>query len=331
MKPPEYAPATAKALTELVPKYLDTSCYGVVNGAAETSQMLLGLPWNHIFYTGGKRVGTIVATAAAQSLTPVTLELGGKCPVIVTPSADLELAARRVAWGKFSCAGQTCVAPDYALVADEIYDAFIEAMKKTIPAFYGTDPSADGKMARIITPTHWDRVAGLLTATKGKVVAGGAALANRADLYIPPTLVADVALDDALLSDEIFAPILPMVRYTALEEACSLVLRIAKEPLGLYVMSEDKADLDYVVAHSISGGVSLNDLMTQIAVPNLPFGGFGQSGMGAYHGQMSIDTFSHRRSIVHVPKEAEDSFNWRYPGDDEAKFKYYKTNLEAKL
>lgn len=332
MKPPEQARHTTAALTELVPKYLDQSCYAVVNGAAEESTALLAQRWNHIFYTGGMRVGAIVAAAAARYLTPVTLELGGKCPVIVSKSADIPLAARRIAWGKFACAGQTCVAPDYALVQAEVYDEFLAAMKRTTLDFYGRDAAADGKMARMINQAAWDRSMDLLRRSNGKVQFGGVENASRQNLYIPPTVVSHLTLDDSLLSEELFAPVLPVVKIESLPEACEIIEKVFHDPLGLYIMSQDPSEYEFVLSHTRSGGVSLNDVMTQIAVPNLPFGGFGHSGWGNYHGKASIDTFSHRRSVVTVPKEAEEAFEWRYPsGDQRKKWRFYKSNLEAKL
>lgn len=330
MKPSEMAPKTATLLAELVPKYLDPSCYAVVNGGEQVVTELIKLQYDHILYTGGGHVGKIIMKAAAEYLTPVTLELGGKSPVIVSKNADIKLAAKRVAWGKFACAGQTCVAPDYALVEADVYDAFLTALKEMTWEFYEGDPEALHKMGRIVTSRHWERVTGLLKSTKGKILIGGGS--NPATLYVEPTVVTDVTLDDSLMKEEIFGPILPVISVPSIEAACALLTKVSDKPLGLYIMSEKKEELDYIVNNTLSGGISLNDVMTQIAVPNVPFGGVGPSGMGSYHGKASIETFSHRKSVVHVPKEAEEGFEWRYPtGDQEAKFEFYKQNLEAKL
>ncbi|EFW98818.1 aldehyde dehydrogenase [Grosmannia clavigera kw1407] len=329
MKPPELAPYTAQAMAELVPKYLDTSCYQIVNGAAATATALLTHRWNHIFYTGGSRVGTIVAMAAVKNHTPYTLEMGGKCPVIVTPRADIALSARRVAWGKFACAGQTCVAPDYALVHEDVYDAFIKAICASAQNFFQGRPKEDGRMGRIVNTAHWDRIMKQLRATKGRFVCGGIESADRDDRYVPPTIVADVTVEDALLADEIFGPILPVLKYKTPEEACRTINSIMDEPLGLYVMSEDRADMDWFVDHTKSGDAVHNDTMTQIAVPLLPFGGVGASGLGSYHGKASVDTFSHQRSVVYVPKEAEAAIEWRYPdGDQKLKYEAVKASEE---
>ncbi|KAH8648356.1 aldehyde dehydrogenase [Tricladium varicosporioides] len=330
MKPSELAPRTAMLMAELVPKYLDQSCYRVINGGEEVVTELLKLQYDHILYTGGGAVGKIVMKAAAEFLTPVTLELGGKSPVIVSRKADLKLAAKRIAWGKFACAGQTCVAPDYALVEEEVLVEFLECLKGVIREFYDGDPSAEHKMGRIVNARHWGRVMGLLASTKGTIISGGGS--DEATLYIEPTVVSNISLDDPLMLQEIFGPILPVVKVSSLPEACSLIPRISDKPLGLYIMTDDPTEVEYIISNCSSGGMAVNDCMTQIAVPNVPFGGIGPSGMGSYHGKASIDTFSHRKSVVNVPKEAEEAFEWRYAsGDQVAKFTFYKENLEAKL
>lgn len=330
MKPSELAPATAMLMAKLVPKYLDSSCYQVVNGGEPIVTELLKLQYDHILYTGGAAVGKIVMKAAAEFLTPVTLELGGKSPAIVTKNADLKLAAKRIAWGKFACAGQTCVAPDYALVDSTVLEPFLACLYEVIASFYEGDPAAKHKMGRIVNARHWDRVTKLLASTKGKVISGGGSDANT--LFIEPTVVTELALDDPLMMEEIFGPILPIISVPSLSRACELVPEISEKPLGLYIMTEDTSEMEYTLNHTSSGGASMNDTMTQIAVPNLQFGGVGPSGMGSYHGKASIDTFSHHRSVVYVPKQAEEAFEWRYPsGDQVAKFEFYKANLEAKL
>lgn len=330
MKPSELAPVTATVLASLVPKYLDTSCYAVVNGGADVVTELLKLQYDHILYTGGANVGKVVMRAAAEYLTPVTLELGGKSPVIVSKNADIKLAAKRVAWGKFACGGQTCVAPDYALVEESVHDAFIDALREVTQEFYEGNAAAEHKMGRIINMRHWERVTGLIAKTKGKVEVGGAS--DGSTLFVEPTVVSGIKLDDPLMLEEIFGPILPVIPVPSIAAACVLIPKISDKPLGLYIMSEDPSELDFVVQNTQSGGVSLNDVMTQIAVPNVPFGGVGASGMGSYHGKASIDTFSHRRSVVHVKKSMEGEFEWRYAsGDQVGKWIFYKENLEAKL
>lgn len=291
---------------------------------------LLKMQYDHICYTGDANVGKIVMTAAAKFLTPLTLELGGKSPVIISKNANIKLAAKRVAWGKFACAGQTCVAPDYALVEESVLDAFIDALPAVIAEFYEGNPAAKDKMGRIVNERHWTRVTKLLAETKGKIISGGKS--DSKTLYIDPTIVTDIAIDDVLMQEEIFGPILPLVSVPSVVAACTLAAQISHQCLGLYIMTESADEMEYVIQHTSSGGVALNDVMTQIAVPNLPFGGIGSSGMGAYHGKASIDTFSHRRSVVHVPEQGEAAFEWRYPsGDQVEKFKFYKQNFEAKL
>ncbi|RDW88370.1 hypothetical protein BP6252_00402 [Coleophoma cylindrospora] len=330
MKPSELAPVTAMAMAELVPKYLDSSCYKVVNGGVDVVTALLKLQYDHLFYTGGGNVGKIVMRAAAEYLTPVTLELGGKSPAIVSKNADLKIAAKRIAWGKFACAGQTCVAPDYALVEESVHDEFVKCLKDVIWDFYEGDAKAEHKTGRIVNTRHWERVTNLLANTKGTIVSGGSS--DKETLYVEPTVVTNVTTSDPLLLEEIFGPILPILTVPSIADACELVPKISEQPLGLYIMTESSEEVDYMLSHTSSGGVTINDCMTQIAVPNLPFGGVGLSGMGCYHGRASIDTFTHRRSVVNVPKEADGAFEWRYPnGDQVAKYKFYRENLEVKL
>jgi acyl-CoA reductase-like NAD-dependent aldehyde dehydrogenase len=310
MKPSELAPVTAAVLADLVPKYLDPDCYAVVNGGELVVTELLKLEYDHILYTGGANVGKIVMRAAAEFLTPVTLELGGKSPVIVSKNADIKLAAKRVSWGKYACCGQTCVAPDYALVEESVHDEFLEALKEVALDFFEGNAAAQHKMGRIVNMRHWERVTGLLKRTKGNIVIGGGSDASTR--FVEPTVVSDVKLDDPLMLEEIFGPILPIISVPSIAAACTLIPKISAKPLGLYIMSEDSSELDFVVQNTQSGGVSLNDVMTQIAVPNVPFGGVRASGMGSYHGKASIDTFSHRRSVVHVRKDMEEGFEWRF-------------------
>ncbi|TVY22422.1 Aldehyde dehydrogenase,dimeric NADP-preferring [Lachnellula hyalina] len=329
MKPSELAPATAMALANLVPRYLDQSCYRVINGGEPVVTALLKEKFGHICYTGGANVGRIVLHAAAQHLTPVTLELGGKSPVIVTKSADIMVAATRIVYGRFACAGQTCVAPDYAMVEECVKDEFLNALQQVIRRFYQGKPQAEGKMGRMVNLRHWERVTDLLKRTRGNIIAGGHG--DEKTLFIEPTVVSNVSLDDALMSDEIFGPILPVISFSSLEEACDLVSQILEDPLGLYLMTEDSNEVEYVLRNTRSGGVAINDTMTQIAVPNLPFGGVGRSGIGAYRGQAGFDSCSHRKSVVSVPSGAEDSLQWRYPtGVDAEKLAWIQNTLEAK-
>ncbi|TVY52347.1 Aldehyde dehydrogenase,dimeric NADP-preferring, partial [Lachnellula cervina] len=237
MKPSELAPATAMALANLVPRYLDQSCYRVINGGEAVATTLLKEKFGHICYTGGAKVGRIVMHAAAEHLTPVTLELGGKSPVIITKNADIMVAATRTVWGKFACTGQTCVAPDYAMVEECVKDEFLNALQQVITRFYQGKPQAESKMARIVNLRHWERITNLIRRTSGNIIAGGHGDENT--LFIEPTVVSNVSLDDALMSDEIFGPILPVISISSLEEGCELIPRISEDPLSLYLMTED--------------------------------------------------------------------------------------------
>lgn len=294
-KPSEITSRTAAALARWVPRYLDEAAVAIVEGDAPVVTSLLKERWDHIFYTGNGTVGRIVMEAAARHLTPVTLELGGKSPTIIDRSANLGVAARRVAWGKFVNAGQTCVAPDYVLVDRAVEGPFVELLTKELTAFYGSDPKASADLTRIVSDRHFDRLQTLLDGrTTGRVVVGGDS--DRSQRYVAPTVLSDVSWDDAVMSEEIFGPILPVLAVDGLDEAIHLV-NAHDKPLALYMFSEDQTATDRVVAETSSGGVCVNGTLLQLAVTDLPFGGVGQSGMGAYHGKAGFDAFTHRKSV----------------------------------
>jgi aldehyde dehydrogenase (NAD+) len=294
-KPSEITPRTAAALSRWVPRYLDESAVAIVEGDAPVVTSLLDQRWDHIFYTGNGTVGRIVMEAAAKHLTPVTLELGGKSPTIIDRSANLAVAARRVAWGKFVNAGQTCVAPDYVLVDRAVEQPFVDLLTQELTAFYGSDPKASPDLTRIVSDRHFDRLHDLLEGrTSGRVVAGGGS--DRSERYLAPTVVSDVSWDDALMREEIFGPILPVLAVNGIDEAISNI-NAHEKPLALYVFSEDQAAADRVIEETSSGGVCVNGTLLHLAVTDLPFGGVGESGMGAYHGKAGFDTFSHRKAV----------------------------------
>jgi aldehyde dehydrogenase (NAD+) len=298
-KPSEVSAMTSAALARWVAEYLDRDAVAIVEGDAEVATALLAERWDHIFYTGNGRVGRVVMEAGARHLTPVTLELGGKSPVIVDKGANLDAAARRVAWGKFVNAGQTCIAPDYVLVDRTVEKEFLDALARAVRSFYGGDPQSSPDYARIVSERHWDRLHKLLDSTSpGQVVVGGAG--DRTSRYLPPTVLKDVGWDEPVMGDEIFGPILPVLAVDSLDEAISVVGSHAK-PLALYLFAEDQAVIDRVVANTSSGGVGVNVTLLQIALPGLPFGGVGPSGMGAYHGKAGFDTFSHRKAVFQRP------------------------------
>jgi aldehyde dehydrogenase (NAD+) len=303
VKPSEYVPATNAVLRLLIESVFPAEFVAWVEGDAHTSQALLQERFDHIFFTGGSAIGKRIMAAAAQHLTPVTLELGGKSPCLVAADVDLAVAARRIVWGKFLNAGQTCVAPDYLLVEERIKPALVGELQKTIGAMYGPDPAQSPDLARIVSDRHFDRLVGFLptgaaanqTVAGGQLVAGGQS--DRADRYIAPTLLDNVQWTDGVMQEEIFGPILPILTYRSLDEAIALVNQRPK-PLALYFFGRDRAQQEQVLAQTSSGGVCVNDTMLHLTVTDLPFGGVGASGMGSYHGKASFDLFSHRKAVL---------------------------------
>ncbi|MGI8796999.1 MAG: aldehyde dehydrogenase family protein [Acidimicrobiia bacterium] len=302
-KPSEVSMHTSATLARLIPEYLDRECVAVVEGGVPDTQALLAEQFDYIFYTGNGQVGRIVMEAAAKHLTPVTLELGGKSPVIVTADADLDVAARRVAWGKFLNAGQTCIAPDYALVARDIEDAFVERLAKVINDFYGPDPKASPDYARIVNDRHFRRLDALLA--DGTPALGGETDAEQR--YIAPTVLRNVAPDSAVMAEEIFGPVLPVLPVTDVDEAIEFVNQ-RDRPLALYVFSGSSDTHDEVLTRTSSGGAGINATVLHVAIPDLPFGGVGASGMGAYHGRAGFETFSHRRGILAKSTRVDPAF-----------------------
>ncbi|MEA5577781.1 aldehyde dehydrogenase [Anabaena sp. UHCC 0451] len=305
IKPSELAPHTANLLSELISKYFLPEYITVAQGGVETSQKLLAEKFDHIFFTGGTAIAKIVMAAAAKHLTPVTLELGGKSPCIVDTEINLEQTIRRITWGKFINAGQTCIAPDYLLVNKKIKPDLVNGLKKCLQEFYGETPATSPDFARIISKKHFDRLANFLKC--GEIIAGGET--NPEELYIAPTLLDHISLADPIMEEEIFGPILPIIEYTDIDEAINLINSKPK-PLALYLFSENKNLQQRILQTTSSGGVCINDTVMQVAVSSLPFGGVGDSGIGSYHGKAGFDTFSHYKSVL------KNSFrldiNWRY-------------------
>ena len=302
VKPSELAPATSAALAKLLPSYLDEAATAVAQGGPDVAQDLLGQQWDHVFFTGSGRVGRLVMAAAARHLTPVTLELGGKNPAIVDGSVDMDVVARRLVWGKFLNAGQTCVAPDYVLVDRQAESPLLDAVVRRLSRFYGDGPAASPNLARVVNDAHMERLVQLLDATEGRLVAGGTW--DGPSRYFAPTVVAGVSWDDPLMRDEIFGPVLPIVAYDDINEALAELNRRDK-PLALYLYSGRPDLVERVIAETSSGSVCINHNAVQLAVPGLPFGGVGASGMGAYHGQAGFDTFSHTKSVLRRPEHGE--------------------------
>jgi aldehyde dehydrogenase (NAD+) len=293
LKPSEIAAATSGVLAHFLPEYLDPEAIAVVEGAVGETKALLAERFDHIFYTGNGRVARVVMEAASRHLTPVTLELGGKSPAIVDESANLEVAARRIAWGKYLNAGQTCIAPDYVLVAQSKADRLVELIRRAVFDFYGNDPKASPDYARIVSDSQFKRVSGLLDS--GTAVVGGDT--DKATRYIAPTVLRDVSLDAPVMQEEIFGPVLPVLSVGDTDEAIAYV-NAHDKPLALYVFADDKAAAERVVARTSSGGACVNATLYHVAVPDLPFGGVGESGVGAYHGKASFEVFSHAKPVL---------------------------------
>lgn len=305
LKPSEQAPATSELVAKLVTKTFNPAYIAVVEGAVEASQALLKGKYDHIFFTGGTAIGKIVMAAAAEHLTPVTLELGGKSPCIVDTDVHLVHTAERIVWGKFINAGQTCIAPDYLLVDERVKPALLDAMVATVKTFYGENPAQSPDYPRIVNGHHFSRITRLLE--KGKIVIGGESDAG--DRYIAPTILDEVSPDDPVMQEEIFGPILPVLTYRTIEEAIALV-NARPKPLALYLFSRNAQLQKKVLRETSSGGACVNDTIMQVGVPQLPFGGVGDSGIGSYHGKAGFDTFSHQKSILFKPFWLD--LPWRY-------------------
>jgi aldehyde dehydrogenase (NAD+) len=293
MKPSEVSSETSRVLAKIVPLYFTDKAVAIVEGGVQETTELLKQKFDHIFYTGNGAVGRVVMRAAAENLTPVTLELGGKSPTIVDASANIAVAARRIAWAKYVNAGQTCVAPDYVLAHKSIANELVEAIRTSITEFYGEDPHASKDYSRVISPKHFSRLTSLISS--GKVAIGGQS--EQAERYIAPTVLVDVDRNSAVMQEEIFGPILPVLEVGSIDEAIGFV-NSRPHPLALYVFAQDNSVNEKVVAETTSGGVTVNGTIMHMTGPYLPFGGIGESGMGAYHGQSGVDVFQHLKPVL---------------------------------
>lgn len=295
LKPSESTPNISALIKKLIEETFDKNYVRVIEGEKETTSALINAPFDYIFFTGSVPVGRIVMEAAAKNLVPVTLELGGKSPVIVEESANLDVAAKRIVWGKLINVGQTCIAPDYLLVHKNIKDELISKLKEAIVDFYGKDASQSSDYGRIVNSRQVKRLANIINKDRDKIIYGGKV--NEKDLYIEPTLISNVTFEDSSMEDEIFGPILPILEFTTIEEAITIVNSKPK-PLALYLFTENTS-VEHKVLNSISfGGGCINDTISHVATPFMPFGGVGNSGIGGYHGEESFKTFSHRKSIL---------------------------------
>ena len=319
VKPSELTPHVAIVIKDIIEDTFDEAYVSVVEGGIEETQTLLSLPFDYMFFTGSEKVGKIVYEAAARKLIPVTLELGGKSPVIVDDTANIKVASERISFGKFTNAGQTCVAPDYILVQRKVKNDLIKALKKTITEFYGENIEKSPDFGRIVNQKHFNRLNDLIQIHKDNVVFGGNS--SKEDLYIEPTLLDNITNDNKIMKEEIFGPILPIITYDNFDEVLQIIQSKSK-PLSLYLFSEDENMTHRVVEELSFGGGAINDTLMHLANPNLPFGGVGSSGIGQYHGKYSFDTFSHMKSYTFKSTRLESSlFFPPYKG----KFKYIKT------
>lgn len=293
LKPSELTPNVSKVLTRMLGELFPEELVSVVEGGAQESTALLKEPFDYIFFTGSVGVGKVVMEAAAKKLTPLTLELGGKSPCIVHKDAKLDVTARRIVWGKFLNAGQTCVAPDYMYVHSSVKEQLIEALRHEIAEQYGKDALQNDNYVRIVSERHFERLCTFLQ--DGKPVIGGNY--TKETLHIEPTVLTNVTWQSAVMEDEIFGPILPIIEYDKIEEVIETIQHHPK-PLALYVFSEDRKVQKKVTSNISYGGGCINDVVYHLATPYLPFGGVGSSGLGSYHGEQSFRTFSHYKSIL---------------------------------
>ncbi|XP_071795852.1 aldehyde dehydrogenase, dimeric NADP-preferring-like isoform X2 [Asterias amurensis] len=308
IKPSEIAQEFATVLAKVVPQYLDNDCVQVVNGGVEVTTDLLKERFDHILYTGSGVVGRIVMEAAAKHLTQVTLELGGKSPCFIDDDVDINTVARRLLWGKFMNAGQTCIAPDYVMCKRSMNDKLLSAIVETIKEFYGEDPKTSPDYGRMVSDRHFQRV---LSLTKNsKIAVGGDSDASQR--YIAPTIITDVKDSDPVMLEEIFGPVLPIFNVHNIDEAIDFINSKSK-PLALYVMSNSKAVIKRFTDETTSGGLVSNDVLLHAGLTTLPFGGIGASGMGCYHGKFSFDTFSHKRACVNANPGMDKLLSMRYP------------------
>jgi len=308
LKPSEFAPATAKVMGKIIDALFPNNyiLYLEGEGATVLPPLLTENRFDHIFYTGSTAVGKIIYKYAAEQLVPVTLELGGKSPAVITSDANLRVAARRLASPKFSNAGQMCIAPDYVLVPTELKEELVKELIKAIQQFYGEDAAASEHYGKIINERQWTRLASYLT--EGEIIYGGKS--DKASLFIEPTIMTNIQENANIMKDEIFGPILPIITYQSNEEALAVIQK-NPNPLAFYVFTENKADEAYWLTNVPSGGACVNNATMHITNHNLPFGGRGFSGTGAYHGKSSFNTFTHTKSVLKTPTFIDPSF--KYP------------------
>ncbi|CAF0702827.1 unnamed protein product [Brachionus calyciflorus] len=314
VKPSELSPNTAKVLEKLLPKYIDSDFVRVVNGGVPETTKLLEQKFDHIFYTGNGTVGRIVMQAAAKHMTPVVLECGGKSPVYIDETADLLVTAKRLAWGKFANAGQTCIAPDYILCTKETQEKILPFLKQVFEEFYGDSVKKSDSYARIVNERHFDRILNLID--QSKVVVGGES--DKSQKFIAPTVMFNVTPEDKVMSEEIFGPVLPFITVNNRQEAIDFI-NSRDKPLALYVFANDDKIYEDFQNNTTSGSFGYNDVLVQVGFECVPFGGVGESGIGNYHGKFSIDTFSHQRAVLKTSFFGDSLSYFRYPPYSESK------------
>lgn len=327
IKPSELAPASAKFMAEMVPKYLDNDCYQVLCGGVEETTKLLELKFDYIFFTGSTRVGKIVHAAANKYLTPTTLELGGKSPVYIDSTVNLELAVKRIIWGKLMNLGQTCIAPDYVLCSKEIQGQFVEVTRNLLKEFYGDNMQQSSDLCRIVNAANFQRLVSLMKG--GEIALGGKT--NAEERYIEPTILINVKRTDAVMQEEIFGPILPIVTVDNAFDAIQFI-NAGDSPLVLYLFTTDSKIQELFTKHTRSGSMCINDTIMQFIVSSLPFGGVGMSGFGTYHGKASFDAFTHEKSclIKSIDPLTELLQSPRYPPYSERKITFLNFLLKKR-
>jgi aldehyde dehydrogenase (NAD+) len=316
VKPSEIAKNAAELMCRLAPKYLDPEAYIFVSGAAKETQYMLSHKFDHVFFTGSTPVAKHVAAATAKHLTPTVLELGGQGPAIVTKTANVDLAAKRIASAKFMNAGQICLSVNHTFVHPDVYAQFVERIKHWNQTFISSGD--DDHMCTIINERNHSRLSSMLERTSGTVISSKEPQGDK-PLKLFPTVVSNVKMNDSLLSEELFGPILPVIE-ADYKSACSTISSMP-HPLGLYIFSSDQSEIDYILDNTLSGGVTINDCMLHAGAKNAPFGGVGDSGSGAYHGKYGFDTFTHKRTIVKLPNWMDSVMSFRYAPYDMGKAK----------
>ncbi|KAI3451021.1 hypothetical protein Pfo_007686 [Paulownia fortunei] len=324
LKPSELAPACSSLLYRTIPLYLDTEAIKIIEGGSDVAEQLLQQQWDKIFFTGSPRVGSIIMSAAAKHLTPVTLELGGKCPVILDSfsGSDLKVAVKRIAGGKWGpCAGQACIGIDYVLVQQKLAPLLVESLKSCIKRFYGDNVKNLQSICRIVNKHHFDRICNLLEepGVAASIVYGGSL--DKENLIIEPTILLDPPLDAQIMTEEIFGPLLPIITLDKIEESIDFI-NAKPKPLAIYAFTKNKKLKDQILQETSSGSVTFNDTMIQFICDTLPFGGIGQSGFGRYHGKYSFDTFSHEKAVLHRSFFAE--LEPRYPPWNDFKLQFIR-------